>query len=68
MSAIKEELRKAIEQLSEEESRVTLKFAKWLLDQGEEFTEEELALLWEGEEQFKKGEFTWWRDVKRTAV
>ena len=68
MSTIKEELRKVIEQLSDEESQVILKFARWLLEQEDELTKDELALLKQGEEQFEKGEFTWWRDVKRTAV
>lgn len=68
MSAVKEELRQVLEQLSEEESRIVLKFAQWLVDQEEELTQEELALLQQGEEQFAKGEFTWWRDVKRTEV
>lgn len=68
MGVVKEELRRVLEQLSDEESRVILKFAQWLVDQGEELTQEELALLQQGEEQFTKGDFTWWRDVKRTEV
>jgi len=68
VGVVKEELRRVLEQLSDEESRVILKFAQWLVDQGEELTQEELALLQQGEEQFTKGDFTWWRDVKRTEV
>ena len=68
MSTVKEEIRRVLEQLSDEQSRVILKFAQWLAEQEEELTQEELALLQKGEEQFAKGEFTWWRDVKRTEV
>jgi hypothetical protein len=68
VSAAKEELKRVLEQLSEEESRLVLKFAQWLADQEEELTQEELALLQRGEEQFAKGEFAWWKDVKRTKV
>ena len=68
MSTIKEELKRVLEQLSEEESRIILKFAQWLVEQEEELTPEELTLLKRGEEQFAKGEFAWWRDVKRTEV
>ena len=63
MSTVKEELKRVLEQLSDEQSRVILKFAQWLVEQ-----EEELALLKRGEEQFAKGEFAWWRDVKRTEI
>lgn len=41
---------------------------EWLMDQQEQLTQEEQVLLQQGEEQFTKGEFTWWRDVKRTEV
>ena len=68
MSTVKEEIRRVLEQLSDEQSRVILKFAQWLAEQEEELTQEELALLQQGEEQFAKGEFAWWRDVKRTEV
>ena len=65
---VKEELRDAIEKLSDEESRLVLKFARWLVEQEDELTEQEVALLRRGEEQFESGEYTWWQDVKRTEV
>lgn len=68
MSAAKQELRKVVGQLSEDESRILLKFAEWLRDQEEELTDKELAILRRGERQIRKGEFVWWRDVKRTKV
>ena len=68
MSSIKRELTKVVEELSEDESRILLRFAEWLKDQGEQFTDKELAILHRGEQQIRKGGFVWWRDVKRTEV
>jgi len=68
MSVVKEELKNLIQELSETESRLVLKFARWLVEQEDELNEEEVALLRRGEEQFERGEYVWWRDVKRTEV
>jgi len=68
MSAAKQELKKVVGELSEDESRILLKFAEWLKDQPEELTDKELAILRRGEQQIRKGDFVWWRDVKRTIV
>jgi hypothetical protein len=68
MSAAKQELKKVLGELSEDESRILLKFAEWLKDRGEELTDKELALLSKGEQQIREGEFVWWRDVKRSDV
>jgi hypothetical protein len=68
MSAVKQELQKVIGELSEDESRIVLKFAEWLKDSEEELTEEELKILEKSEQQFHDGNFVWWRDVKRTKV
>lgn len=68
MSAIKEDLKKVIGELSEDESRIILKFAEWLREQKEELTDKELAILHRGEQQIREGDFVWWRDVKRTNV
>lgn len=68
MSVAKEELKNLIGELSDAESRLVLKFARWLVEQEDELSEEEVALLRRGEEQFEKGEYVWWRDVKRTEV
>ena len=68
MSATKQELRKVVGELSEDESRILLKFAEWLREQKDEFTDKELAILRRGEEQIRDGDFVWWRDVKRTNV
>jgi len=68
MSMTKQDLKKVVGELSEDESRILLKFAEWLREQKDELTEKELAILRRGEEQIRKGEFVWWRDVKRTNV
>lgn len=68
MSIVKQELKKVVRELSEDESRILLKFAEWLKDQEEEFTDKELAILHRGEQQIREGDFVWWRDVKRTKV
>lgn len=68
MSATKQELRKVVGQLSEDESRILLRCAEWLRDQEEQLTEKEIAILHRGERQIRKGDFVWWRGVKRTRV
>jgi hypothetical protein len=68
MSAAKRELKKVVNELSEDESRIILKFAEWLRDQEEELTDKELAILQRGEQQIRDGDLVWWRDVKRTDV
>ena len=68
MSATKQELKKIVGELSEDGSCILLRFAEWLKDQEEELTAKELAILHRGERQIQKGEFVWWRDVKRTKI
>jgi uncharacterized membrane protein YgaE (UPF0421/DUF939 family) len=68
MSAAKQELKKVVVELFEDESQILLKFAQWLREQNEDLTEKELAVLFRGEQQIRKGEFVWWRDVKWTRV
>jgi hypothetical protein len=68
MNAAKQELKKVVNELSDDESRIVLKFAEWLREQKEELTEKELAILQRGEQQVRNGNFAWWRDVKRTSV
>ena len=68
MSVTKEELKEIVGELSEDESRILLKFAEWLREQKEELTDKEFAILQKGERQIREGDFVWWRDVKRTKV
>jgi hypothetical protein len=68
MSAAKQELKKVLNELSDDESRIVLKFAEWRREQKEELTVAELKILRKGEEQVHNGDFVWWRDVKRTDI
>ncbi len=68
MSATKRQLKKVVGELSEDESRILLRFAEWLNEQGEELTDKQLGILSRGERQVRDGDFVWWRDVKRTDV
>jgi mRNA-degrading endonuclease RelE of RelBE toxin-antitoxin system len=68
MSVAKQDLKKVVSELSEDESRIILKFAEWLREQKEELTDKELAILQRGEQRIREGDFVWWRDVKRTDV
>ena len=68
MIVAKQDLKKVVKELSEDESRILLKFAEWLREQKDELTDKELAILHGGEKQIREGDFVWWRDVKRTDV
>lgn len=68
MNAAKQELKKVVSELSEDESRITLRFAEWLREQRDELSEKELAILLRGERQIREGDFVWWKDVRRTHV
>jgi hypothetical protein len=68
MSTTKQELRKMVSELSDDESRILLKFAGWLKEQKEELSEKEMALLLKGQQQIREGDFVLWRDIKRTHV
>jgi len=68
MSTTKRQLRKVVGELSEDESRILLRFAEWLDEQRDELTEKELATLSRGEKQVRDGELVWWRDVKTSDV
>ncbi len=53
MSAVKQELKKVVGELSEDESRIILRFAEWLREQKGELTDKELALLRRGEKRIR---------------
>jgi len=66
MSTAKQQLKKVVRELSEDESRILLRSAGWLADQGEKLGDRDLAILSRGERQVRDGDFVWCRDVKRT--
>jgi len=67
-NAAERKIGRVVEQLNEEERRLILRFAEWLRDQEDQFTDKELAILRRGERQVRKGDIVWWRDVKRSEV
>lgn len=61
----KETLIKQLEGLSEEEMTEVLKFIRLLQGQSEELSDEELQEVQAGQEEFRRGEWVGWEDVKR---
>jgi len=61
----KEALIKQLEGLSEEEMSEVLKFVRLLQEEAEELSDEELQEVRAGQEEFRRGEWTRWEDVKR---
>jgi hypothetical protein len=62
------ELKKVVNELSDYESRIVLKFADYLRDQKEELKEAGLAILRKAERQVRSGGFVRWRDAKRSII
>jgi len=61
----REALIKQLEGLSEEEMAEVLKFVRLLQGQSEELSDEELEEVQAGQEEFRRGEWIRWEDVKR---
>lgn len=61
----KEALIKQLEGLSEQEMAEVVEFVKLLHGQSEELTDEELEEVQTGQEEFRRGEWTRWEDIKR---
>lgn len=67
--SIREEIIKALQNLSEESLESVLEYVRFIREPEEvEPTEEELKAIIQGEEAFAKGDFVKWRDVKTDAV
>ena len=64
MSPTKQNLIKVIGELPIEKLRALFYFAEWLYE-AENLTPEELKALTRGKEQFKKGEYVFFKDIKR---
>jgi len=61
----KEAFIKQLEGLSEDELSEVLKFVKLLQGQSEELSNEELEEVGAGQEEFRRGEWVRWEDIKR---
>jgi hypothetical protein len=68
LSALRDELHHLVESLPEEELAQVRDFVKVLLQEAEELTEEEWQEVREGEEEFKRGTWVIWKDVRRKDV
>ena len=66
---IREEIIKALDNLSEESLEGVLEYVKFIQEPEEvEPTEEELKAIARGEEAYAKGVYVKWRDIKTNAV
>jgi cytochrome c553 len=62
---VKEKIMEQIQSLSDEEMSQVLDFIKLLREQPEELTNPELEQIKAGQEEFARGEWSRWKDVKR---
>jgi len=63
---LREEIIKNLDTLSEEALEGVLEYIRFIQEPEEvEPTEEEIAAIARGEEEYKRGEFVRWRDIKR---
>lgn len=72
MSAIRNKLIEMLNELPEEKIAILLDFAQKIKESDENDDEElsfqEKEMIRASEEEYSKGEYVWWRDVKRTSV
>lgn len=61
----REELRRIVDILSEENAVELLEYARWLEQADETLTDEEIARVRHGEEQLRRGERVAWDDLRR---
>jgi len=64
-SMTKEKIMEQIESLSAEEISQVLDYIRLLQEQPEEPTEQELQEIKAGQEEFARGEWSRWKDVRR---
>ena len=68
MSATRTEIDQLLESLTEKYLRQVRDFVKVLVQEPEELTEQEQDELPKGEEEFRRGEWVKWQDVRRRDV
>ena len=68
MYAIREEVHRLVEALSDEDMAGVRDFLNVLMREPLELTDEEWQEVSDGEEEFRKGEWVRWEDVIRTDV
>jgi cytochrome c553 len=65
MATTKDELRRILDALSDEDAAELLEYAHWLRQTGETLSDEEVARVTEGEEQLRRGERVPWDTLRR---
>jgi len=73
MSSIKSKLIEMLKDLPEEKIILIFNFAKKIMsdenaDNSEELSPQELEMIRISEKEYERGEYVWWRDVKRSSV
>lgn len=73
MSAIRNKLIEMLKELPEEKITIIFNFAKRIMSDKDEYDNEELSpqeleMIQASEKEYEKGEYVWWRDVKRSSV
>ncbi len=61
----KEELRRLVDTLSDETAVELLDYARWLQQESEMLSDEELARAKQGEEEIRRGESVPWDELRR---
>lgn len=61
----KEELRHLVDSLSDAEAAELLDYARWLREESEALTPEELARAGRGEEEIRRGDTVSWDELRR---
>ena len=68
MSATREEIDRLLGSLTEKDLGQVRSFVKVLLRPPEEISEEELEELHKGEEEFRRGDWVRWKEIRRRDV
>ncbi len=63
--AVKKEFLTVLEDMPQEKINILLRFAEWL-SEDDELTPEEMTALSRGEEQFDRGDYVFFSEIKRS--
>lgn len=63
--AVKEELHRLVDALEEEDAHEALDYVRWLLEDSETLTDEEIARVEAGKAQMERGEYITLEDLRR---
>lgn len=63
--AVKEELHRLVDVLEEEDAHEALDYVRWLLEDSETLTDEEIARVEAGKAQMERGEYVTLEELRR---